>query len=426
MNNGANPATEGSDTKYKKFLETANTIFLVGLVVWTFFTLRRASSFPGLPFGGDYGLNLQQTLQVIHLHSFPYGFVYPLPCILLRYLLFKAAGNYSGVVWVCAIAFAFYFSVRFLISEFHTGDGRLTYLYFMLSFLPVAYYIQLDMTMLNCNLIVLSLVLLSMLCLKKDARVLSGLFLALGIALKLYPIVVVPYLLLRKKFRVALSALSWSAVFFVLVPVIALGGSCFIELTAKWLHGIAAIGAPDFLVSLEAHKISLHYAILSLLSHGDPIHISASGLYKAKWITFWLKVLFAGSGVFYLILDLRTPCLQGEVYHILFNTVIILSGSLLFSDLLQPHHCVILMGCSMIMVNFALNGNSRGFVRCLMLGAVFFPFVALRIASPGPQKALVMNFHIVIYVLSLVFLRFYPVGCLLGNAPSQACGQSRL
>ena len=419
MNNGATLANKGRGIKYEKFLETASTIFLVGLVVWSLFTLWRASSFPGRPFGADYGLNLKQTLQVIHLHSFPYGFVYPLPCILLRYLLFKAAGNYSGILWVCAIALAFYFSVRFLIGEFYTGDTRLTYLYFMLSFLPVAYYIQLDMTMLNCNLIVLGLVLLSMLCLKKDAWFLSGLFLSLGIALKLYPIVILPYLLLRKKFRVALSVLSWSAAFFVLIPVIALGSSRFIELTGKWLHSMALIGAPDFLVTLQAHKISLHYAILCLFSHGDLLHISAWELYKAKRVTFWLKVLFAGSGLIYLIFDLRKPCLKGESYHILFNTVLIMAASLLFSDLLQPHHGVFLLGCSMIMVNFALNGSSPGFVRCLLLGVVFLPFVALRIASPGAPKALVMNFHIVIYVLSLVFLRFYPVGHEQLRAPAR-------
>ncbi|MDR3569593.1 MAG: glycosyltransferase family 87 protein [Syntrophobacteraceae bacterium] len=411
VKNGAGLVTEGRGIKYEKFLEIADTIVLVALVVWSLFTLWRASSFPGRPFGGDYGLNLEQTLQVIDLHTFPYGFVYPLPCILLRYFLFKAAGNYGGVIWVFSIALAFAFSVRFLLAELYTGDGRVTYLYFLLAFLPVAYYIQLDMTMLNCNLIVLSLVLLSMLCLKKEGWFLSGLFLSLGIALKLYPIVIVPYLLFRKKFRAAIFTLLWSAVFFVLIPVIALGSFCFIELTGKWLQAVSSIGAPDFLVNLQAHKISMHYAILSLLAHGDPIHLSARGMYEAKRITFWLKLLVAGSGLIYLVFDLRKPCLKVESYHILFSTVLVLSASLLFSDLLQPHHGVVLLGCSMIMVNAALNGSLPKFVRCLLLGVVFLPFVALRIASPGVQKVLAMNFHIVIYVLSLVFLRFYPKGC---------------
>lgn len=380
--------------------------------------------FPGLPFGGDYGLNLQQTLEVIHFHSFPYGFVYPLPCILLRYLLFKAAGNYSGIIWVCAIAIAFYFNIVFLIGEFYTGDRRLTYLYLMLSFLPVAYYIQLDMTMLNCNLIAFSLVLLSMLFLKKDAWFLSGLFLSLGIALKLYPIVVLPYLILRKKFRVALFALLWITVFFVIIPAAALGSSCFVELTGKWLHGIASSGAPDFLFRLKAHKISLHYAILSFLSHGDLIHISTLVLYKAKRITFWLKVLLAGLGLVYLFFDRRKPNLQGESYHIVFNTVLILSGSLLFSELLQPHHCVFLLGCSMIMMNVGLNSSFPRVVRWTLPCLALLPAVALRIASSRTEKAFAMNFNIAVYVLCLVFLRFYEVG-RVGIARSRAGCRSR-
>ncbi|MGC8493626.1 MAG: glycosyltransferase family 87 protein [Syntrophobacteraceae bacterium] len=388
-----------------KFLEAANSVLLVGLIAWTFFVLRRAFSFPGLPFKGDYGLNLQQSLHVLHFHSFPHDFVYPLPYILLTYFLFKAAGFYSVILWMCAIASAFYFNVRFLLAEFYTGDKRFTYLFFLLSFLPVAYYIQLDMTTLNCNLIDLSLVLLSMQRMKKGDWLSSGFFLALGVALKLYPIVLLPYLLLRKKFRVVLSTLAWTTVFFVLFPVLALGGSCFIELTGKWFQVLASTGAPGYLVSLPAHKISLHYAILLLLSHGHPAQLLPPALYRAKATIFWLRMLIAGLGLLYLVFDLRKPLRNGEFHHILFISVLILSASLLFSELLQPHHLVILLGCSIILMDSALNGDLPRRDRWILAALIFLPFLALKIAPSEAAKALAMNAQIVLYILCLMFLR---------------------
>jgi len=204
--------------KYRQFRVLVNASCLVGLVIWTFVTLLKSSSLLDKPVAQDYGLNLLLSIDVIEGRSFPFGFLYPLPSILLRYYLFKAGGTFSGMIWVGAIAFSMYFSMRFLIREFYTGEADRRYIYAMLSFLPVAYYVQWDMRALNCNLIVLCLVLASAFYLKKESYFLSAFFLSLGVALKLYPVVILAYLLIRKRFRLVLSAIFWIAVLFVLIP----------------------------------------------------------------------------------------------------------------------------------------------------------------------------------------------------------------
>jgi hypothetical protein len=393
--------------KYKQFRDSANAVFLVGLIGWALFTLLKVSSFPGQPFGGDYGLNLLQSTQVLEGHSFPSDFTYPLPCILLRYYLFKIGGNYSGIVWVCMIAFAMFFIVRFLIKEFYVGGEGSKYIYLMLSFLPVAYYIQWDIKALNCNLIVLCSVMVSALYLKKRSYFLSGFFLSLGVALKLYPIVILPYLIIKKKFRPVLSALLWIGILFVLFPVIVLGKSCFIELTGKWIESVASTGSPDYLVKVIAYKTSLHYAILSFISQGNLLALSTRSLEDVKQLMFLLKVLFAVLAVIYLIFDLREPSLPKEVDHDLFNIILILLGSLLFSELLQPHHGVFLLAPSLFIMNFSLYGSFPKSVRYSVLALALLPAVVLKAASPGMEKAFAMNIHIIVYILVLIFLRFY-------------------
>lgn len=396
--------------KYRELRDAANIFSLVTLAGWALFTLLKASSFPGQPFGGDYGNNLQQSMQVLDRHSFPYGFTYPLPCILLRYYLFKLGGNYSGIVWVCLIAFSLYFATRFLIEEFYTGDAHSRYLYLMLAFLPVAYYVQWDIKALNCNQIVLCLVMASVLFLKRQAYLLSGLFLALGVALKLYPIVILPYLLIRKKYRVVLSAMTWIVVFFVLIPFMVLGSSDFIELTGKWIESLALTGAPDFIVRVVAYKTSLHYAILSLISGGNPATLPPQSLENVKHLTFLLKICFVAMAAVYLVFDLRRPSLPGEANHILFNILLILLGSLLFSELLQPHHGVYLFAASLLIVNFSLSGSFPKSVRYPVLALALLPGIVIKAASPGMEKAFAMNLHILVYIIILMFLRFYLTG----------------
>jgi hypothetical protein len=396
--------------RYKEFRDSANILSLVVLAGWAIFTLLKASSVPGQPFGGDYGNNLQQSTQVLERHSFPYGFTYPLPCVLLRYYLFKIGGNYSGILWVCLIAFSLYFVTRFLVEEFYTGDARYRYLYLMLAFLPVSYYIQWDVRALNCNQIVLFLVMASVVCIKRKADLLSGLFLAMGTALKLYPVVILPYLLVKRKYRVVLSALAWIVIFFFIIPFAVLGGTDFAELTGKWMESIALTGAPDFIVKVVAYKTSLHYAILSLISNGDLSSLSAPSLGKVKQLIYLLKIFFALLGVVYLIFDLRRPALPKEVDHILFNTILIMLGSLLFSELLQPHHGVYLFAASLLIINFSLSGSFPKSFRYPVLALALLPGVIVKVAAPGMQKAFAMNLHIIVYILLFVFIRFYMTG----------------
>jgi len=249
----------------------------------------------------------------------------------------------------------------------------------------------------------------SVLCLKREADLLSGLFLALGVALKLYPIVILPYLLIRKKYRIVLSAITWIVIFFAVIPFMVLGSSDFIELTGKWIESLALTGAPDFIVRVVAYKTSLHYAILSLISGRNPATLPPQSLENVKqWISL-LKVFFATLAVVYLIFDLRRPSLPGEADHILFNILLILLGSLLFSELLQPHHGVYLFAASLLIVNFSLSGSFPKSVRYPVLALALLPGVVIKAASPGMQKAFAMNFHILVYILILIFLRFYLV-----------------
>ena len=396
----------GLRAEYRRFRVPVNTFALVALAGWVLFTLFKASSFPGQPFGYDYGLNLRLSVNVIEGHTFAAGFLYPLPSALLRYYLFKIFGNFSGIVWVCVMASSMYIIMYVLIHEFYSGEKECRYIYAILAFLPVAYYVQWDLRSLNCNLIVLCLVLVSAFYMKKESFFISAFFLSLAVALKLYPVVILAYLLVRKQFRLVASALFWTVMFFVLIPITALGWPSFLELTHKWVEAVALTGSPDFPVQFSAYKTSLHFALLSLISQGDVLALPERSLHNILVIVSCLRIFFIISAVIYLIFDNRSPDLKG-IDHNLFNMILILVASLLFSEHLQPHHGVFLLAPSLFIMNFSLYSTFNRSVRYWVLAISLLPYLLLQFASAGMEKAFAMNLHIIVYLLLLIFLRFY-------------------
>ena len=396
----------GWPAKYRRFIVPVNAVALIALVGWVLFTLLKASSFPGQPFGYDYGLNLRLSVNAIEGHTFAAAFLYPLPSVLLRYYLFKIFGNFSGIVWVCAMASSMYIIMRVLIHEFYTGEKECRYIYAILALIPVVYYVQWDLRSLNCNLIVLCLVLVSAFYLKKESFFISAFFLSLAVALKLYPVLILAYLLVRKQFRLVASALFWIVIFFVLIPITALGWPSFLEMTRKWIEVVALTGSQDFPVQLTAYKMSLHFALLSLISQGDMLALSAQRLHDIQVILFCLRIFFIISAVIYLIFDNRSPDLKG-IDHNLFNMILILVASLLFSEQLQPHHGVFLLAPSLFIMNFSLYSTFSRSVRYWILAIFLLPYLVLHFASAGMEKAFAMNLYIIVYLLLLIFLRFY-------------------
>jgi len=406
----------GWPVKYWRFRVPVNIFALIALAGWTLFTLLKASSFPGQPFGCDYGMNLHLSVNVVEGHKFAAGFLYPLPSVLLRYYLFKIFGNFSGIVWVCAMASSMYIIMNFLIHEFYSGEREYRYIYAILGFLPVAYYVQWDLRSLNCNLIVLCLVLVSAFYLKKESFFISAFFLSLAVALKLYPIVILAYLLVRKQFRLVASALFWTVIFFVLIPITALGWPSFLDLTRKWVDAVALTGSPDFLVQLSAYKTSLHFALLSLISQGDVLALPARSLHDIQVIVSCLRIFFIISALIYVIFDNRSSDLKG-IDHNLFNMILILVASLLFSEQLEPHHGVFLLASSLFVMNFSIYSTFSRSVRYWVLAISLLPFLLLKASSAGMEKAFAMNLHIIVYLLLLIFLRFYMSRHELVNSP---------
>jgi len=387
-----------------------DVILLALLIGWASFPLVKGAFIPGSWVGKDYAITLTQSISVVRYHSYPIDFTYPLPSVLFRYYLGEMGPHLGGLIWVFGIAFSLFFTFRYLAEEFCTGPAGWKYVCLILSFIPVAYYTQWDIKMLNCNHITLCFVLLSTFYEKRKRSFMSGLFLSLGIAWKLYPVVIIPYLLITKRFRLLLSLLFWIAILFAVIPLAVLGSPLFGELTGQWVRCIASTRADDFfthVMHIHAYKMSLHYSILHWLSHGALPALSTHTLHNVKLMISLLQVLLVIFGTVYIVFDTRVRSMPEYIDRYLYNTILFLLASLLFSAHLQPHHGVVLIASSMFITNFALYGSFHKCSRTLIFVAALIPAVVLKAASSGVEKAFAMNLQIIVHILLLIFLRFY-------------------
>ncbi len=105
-----------------------------------------------------------------------------------------------------------------------------------LAHVAVAYYFQWDMRSLNCNLVMLAALLFGCAALAAGRDRAAGFWFAASVALKMFPVLVLPYLAWTSRWRALAWAAGFSLVFWVGVPLAAFGGGSQTCAPAGWAN----------------------------------------------------------------------------------------------------------------------------------------------------------------------------------------------
>jgi len=196
----------------------------------------------------DYAVNTWVSLYLCKDpdHRYWSDFVYPPPAVLLWNGFAKLGYPAGAVTWLAllftSLAGSFLLAMRITNKEpapralFEPPSG----LILALAFAATEYYSLWDLHVVNTNSIYLFLVLIGLWCWLCNQRVLAGLLLAASVALKIYSIVFLPFLLLRREWRLASAMLLSLVLFFVAVPTSWFGIGGALEITRNWLHTVSS------------------------------------------------------------------------------------------------------------------------------------------------------------------------------------------
>lgn len=347
----------------------------------------------------DYTLNLRHSVAVAETRDYPFGFTYPPPSALFRVALGKLGFELGGGLWIAATGISILLSVVFSLQLLGLSRSPGAGLIAFGCLFSLKYPLEFETKYLNCNAMFLALVLGSVRLLERRP-ILSGLLLSLSVALKLYSVVFIPWLLFTRRVRAAVAATMFSGLWFVAVPVAFWGWDGAVQATVSWLHRADETSAADFPIRFadNAYLVSLHRTLFTAAERfGLPEPASAAVIAARIIQIFWLAFL--------MIALLWRSRASGTSQGLLIDASLLLLLPLPLSGQLQPHHAVVLMPASMILLFVATNRMESSFLRCLCGLIVVGSFVLMEYGPPRPWRGLVMNSVLVIHAGGLFVVK---------------------
>jgi hypothetical protein len=263
----------------------------------------------------------------------------------------------------------------------------------------VVYFLQWDLRAANFNQLFMACVLGSLVCVRRGRPGLAGFLLATSVALKLYSILLLPYLLWRREKSWLLWSLVWLAFLFLVLPVLRFGPEDTLLLYASWIDVIGGagdpIGAPDYYKNLERTLL----ALLTAEGGGaDGIAQLEAGTVRLLAQGIWL--VWVGAIAAFLVRGRSDG--SGERRYVEVAALLLLC--VLISPTFQPHHGVVCLLPAVWGVRVAGDG-SEPFQRRLWAGAFLVVAALLVLLTHGwPARALAIQLALALYLVLIMAL----------------------
>ena len=356
----------------------------------------------------DHVITISLGEQAVQSGEYFRDFGYPLPAVVMKLGLAALGRPASSVVWMglmigSALAVAGAFVLLLGLRESDRAG-----LPVLIAFAAVVYCVQWDFEAMNSNIVFLALALWSLVLGQRGRPGAAGFLLASSIALKLYSVALLPYLLLAGRWREGVWTGVWLVFYFAGVPVLYLGAADAVQLTASWIRTVAATSDPEFIFDLIGYKVSLYHVLLGLLGEraaGQPGNLASLPVSSVHALTRAVQLVWLGGVAGYLVWERRRPCSLAAGTRELINAGLLLLAMLLLSPLLQPHHGVVLLVPAVVLAHVALDRGQPGWLRGSVAALLAASAPGLDLAPSGLAKGVMINASIVAFSLGVVLVR---------------------
>lgn len=253
--------------------------------------------------------------------------------------------------------------------------------------------VEWDLRAHNNNLIYLALVMLGLVA--RKAWVAAVLF-AVTANLKLYSGVLIPGLLWRREYRLALMTALAAIILVVALPLLVFGPEHALKLFGMWINELLYTASP---AGRAAAPLSLQKTAGALLATdpGSATAITAARCAQALWLA-----LVAG----YFLLAAR-PGSPGSSTSVarLSDTVVLLMLPLPISTWLVPYHGIVMLPAFVLIVSRLIDAQQPRAIR-IMAAAACIGCLALRFAVPAWElRAGTLTLSLVLTLLTLGVIR---------------------
>ncbi len=265
----------------------------------------------------------------------------------------------------------------------------------------------------NVNIFIAFLVFAALELRRRGLPEAGGLTLALAVACKVTPALFLPYFVWKRAWRTLAGALLGCALWFLVVPGVALGWRHNADLLASWYDTMVKPFVVEGRVTSEHANQSIPGLTVRLLTnqpsslvydeedgkpHAVEFHnVADIGPDGAKWVVRGCQALF----VLGIVGLCRTRAVTGRIYAA--ECAYVMLGMLLFSERTWKHHGVVLILPFAVLAAVAFDRAAKPWLRRVAVGT--FAAVGVLILGPSlvggePQDlALTYGSHTAVFLL---------------------------
>ena len=341
-------------------------LILLGVRTWAHRGPNKASTLPVETRMSDYSVNTAISTKLCQDpdHRYWCDFAYP-PSAVLLWHAFGTLGYPPGAAaWLVLLAAALSGSLLIAMRITDTRPVRQALLeppsglLLALAFAATEYYCIWDLSAANSNSIYLVMVLGGMWSWLCNRPSLAGVLLGASVAVKIYSVFFLPFLLLRRQWR-AVTAMVLSLAFcFVAVPCAYFGIAGALQITMNWLRTVVGANGIDYMLQYSGFKVSFSWVAILLL---DP-RASAGKLNVMECSPQMVLWLIRGVYVVWLVLvatyfaTSRPVLLQSQRGRLALalDASVLLMLPLPLSPFLQPPHPVVLLLPAIALLRYSL------------------------------------------------------------------------
>jgi hypothetical protein len=358
-----------------------DVVAVIGLVAWLAFDLTARTVFGSVPWPQsvvDYRILYDASREVFQTHTYPAGYPYPPPAVAAHAATALLPFAVAAPLWLALTGLAA-LAVYLTIARTLALAGRPGAMFVLpLAHVAVAYYFQWDMRSINCNLVVLAAVLFGAAALAGGRDRAAGFWIALAVALKLLPVLLVPYLAWTRRWRAFGWAAGFSLVFWVGVPLAAFGVSGTESVYRGWAGEMTRATDPT---AKHTHPIliSLDKATLHLTADAG----------RARALTLAVCGVWVAVGLCGAVASRANRSPDG--FTILAHTSLLVLGPVAVNPYLEAYHLVPLAVPAVVLLAAAVDVRQPRRVRAVAAVGFAVGLVIVKASSPWPLRGLMVN-----------------------------------
>lgn len=193
-----------------------------------------------------------------------------------------------------------------------------------------SHYTTWDLRCQNCNMVYLFLLVAALVALERGWDILCGFLLAASIAIKLYPVLVLGYLLWRRRWRAAAGTAAGMGLFFVALPLAMFGLLGATRVYASWFEHVSQITS-DASGLVDTIVISIPVTLVRKLGAASP---------WVGWLSQAATVVWLSAIGVCLLTALRRMRTQPAGWNVAVDAGVLALAPVVVSPYLESYHAV--------------------------------------------------------------------------------------